>query len=63
MARELRPPGDRIEQRTAGMLRRTRIRRSRDEIAAVGNLMATEAIEMTGAPAVYPSPGPALSRM
>ena len=57
-ARELRPAGDRIEQRTAGMLRRTRIRRSRDEIAAVGRLMAAEAIDMTGAPAVYPSPGP-----
>ena len=57
-ARESRPTGDRIEQRTAGMLRRTRIRRSRDEIAAVGSLMAAEAIEMTGAPAIYPSPGP-----
>ena len=54
----LGPPGDRIEQRTAGMLRRTRIRRSRDEIAAVGSLIAAEAIEMTGAPAIYPSPGP-----
>ena len=40
------------------MLRRTRIRRSRDEIAAAGSLMAAEAIEMTGAPAIYPSPGP-----
>ena len=57
MAREIAPPGDRIEQRIAGMLRRTRIRRSREEIAAVGNLIAAEAIEMTGAPAVYPSPG------
>ena len=50
--------GDRIEQRTAGMLRRTRIRRSRDEIAAVGRPIAAEALEMTGAPAIYPSPGP-----
>ncbi len=56
-AREARPAGDRIEQRTAGMLRRTRIRRSSEEIAAAGSLMATEAIEMTGAPAIYPSPG------
>jgi hypothetical protein len=58
-AREARPTGaDRIEQRTAGVLRRTRIRRNRDEIAAIGRLLAAEAIEMTGAPATYPSPGP-----
>ncbi len=58
-AGESRPTGDsRIEQRTAGVLRRTRIRRSRDEIAAVGSLMAAEALEMTDSPATYPSPGP-----
>ena len=58
-AREARPTGaDRIEQRTAGVLRRTRIRRNRAEIAAVGSLLAAEAVEMTGAPANYPSPGP-----
>ena len=58
-ARDARPTdGGRIEQRTAGILRRTRIRRSRDEIAAVGSLMAAEALEMTGAPATYPSTGP-----
>ncbi len=58
-ARDTRPAdGGRTEQRTAGILRRTRIRRSRDEIAAVGSLMAAEALEMTGAPATYPSPGP-----
>jgi hypothetical protein len=58
-ARESRPAGDgRIEQRTAGVLRRTRIRRRRDEIAAVGGLMAAEALEMIGSPATYPSPGP-----
>ena len=58
-ARDARPAdGGRIEQRTAGILRRTRIRRSRDEIVAVGSLMAAEALEMTGAPATYPSPGP-----
>ena len=58
-ARDARPPdGGRIEQRTAGILRRTRIRRSRDEIAAVGSLLTAEALEMTGAPATYPSPGP-----
>jgi hypothetical protein len=55
---DTRPAGDRVQQRTAGMVRRTRIRRSRDEIAAVGTLMATEALEMTGAPTIYPSPGP-----
>ena len=58
-ARESRSAGaDRIEQRTAGLLRRTRIRRGREEIAAVGSLLAAEAVEMTGAPATYPSPGP-----
>lgn len=57
--RELRPAQDgRIDQRTAGVLRRTRIRRSRDEIAAVGRLIAAEALDMTGAPAPYPNPGP-----
>ena len=49
---------DRIEQRTAGPIRRTRIRRGRDEIAAAGKAIAVEAIEMTRSPAVYPSPGP-----
>ena len=58
-ARDTRPAdGGRTEQRTAGILRRTRSRRSRDEIAAVGGLIAAEALEMTGAPATYPSPGP-----
>lgn len=58
-ARELRPAQDgRIDQRTAGVLRRTRIRRSRDEIAAVGRLMAAEALDMTGATVPYPNPGP-----
>lgn len=58
-ARDSRPvEGDRIEQRTAGLMRRTRIRRSREEIAAAGDLIATEAIVMTGAPVVYPNPGP-----
>lgn len=57
-ARESRPAdGGRVEQRTAGILRRTRIRRRRDEIAAVGRLLAAEALEMTGARAIYPSPG------
>jgi hypothetical protein len=50
--------GGRIDQRTAGPLRRTRIRRSHDEIAAVASLIAAEAAEMAGAPVIYPSPGP-----
>ena len=57
-ARGSRLAGGRVEQGTAGMLRRTRIRRSRDEIAAIGRQVAAEAIEMTGAPTIYPSPGP-----
>jgi hypothetical protein len=57
-ARESRAAADRVEQLTAGMVRHTRIRRSRDEIAAAGSLIATEAIEMTAAPVIYPSPGP-----
>lgn len=47
-------PG-RMEQRTAGLLRRTRIRRSRAEIGAVGMLIGTEAIDMSGEPAIYPT--------
>ncbi len=45
------------EQRTAGVLRRTRIRRSRHEIASVGMLIAAEALDMTGWPTLYPTPG------
>ena len=46
---------DRIEQRTAGVLRRTRIRRSRHEIATVGSQIAAEAVDMTSWPTVYPT--------
>jgi hypothetical protein len=46
---------DPIEQFTAGPLRRTRIRRSRAEIGAVGVLIANEAIEMSREPAIYPT--------
>lgn len=45
-----------IEQRTAGVLRRTRIRRSRHEITSVGMLIAAEAVDMTSWPTVYPTP-------
>ncbi len=48
--------GKRIEQRTAGLLRRTRIRRGRDEIASVGAQLAVEAAEMLGEPPIYPTP-------
>ncbi len=45
----------RVEQSTAGLLRRTRIRRSRAEIGAVATLIGTEAIQMSAAPAIYPT--------
>ncbi|MGH3543508.1 MAG: hypothetical protein ACRDTO_14295 [Mycobacterium sp.] len=48
---------ERTEQRTAGVLRRTRIRRSRHEIAAVGVLIAAEVADMTSWPTIYPTPG------
>jgi hypothetical protein len=48
----------RIEERTAGLVRRTRIRRGRDEIAAVGAQLADEALDMMSDPAVYPTPAP-----
>lgn len=44
-----------IEQFTAGPLRRTRIRRGRAEIGAVGAVIGSEAIEMSGDPAIYPT--------
>ena len=50
------PIADRFDQHLAGILRRTRIRRSRDEILAAGAVIATEALEMTSAPAIYPNP-------
>jgi hypothetical protein len=48
-------PGDPIEQSITGLLQRTRIRRSRAEIGAVGALIAAEATEMSSAPAIYPT--------
>lgn len=55
-ARTSRPDdSDRVQQRTAGLLRRTRIRRSRAEIGAVGILIAAEALEMCSEPAIYPT--------
>lgn len=48
---------NRTAQHTAGVLRRTRIRRSRHEITSVGMLIAAEAVDMTGWPTTYPTPG------
>jgi len=50
-----RGASDRTEQRTAGVLRRTRIRRSRHEITSVGSQIADEAVDMTSWPTVYPT--------
>ena len=51
------PHGDkRIEQFNAGIVRRTRIRRGREEIAAVGAQLGLEAVEMLSDPAIYPTP-------
>ena len=56
-ARASEPQSDkRIEQRTAGLVRRTRIRRGRDEIASVGAQLAVEALEMIRNPPIYPTP-------
>lgn len=49
---------NRVEQCTAGVLRRTRIRRSRAEISMVGMLIGAEAIDMTTNPAIYPTFAP-----
>lgn len=47
----------RVEQREAGPVRRTKIRRSRAEIAAVGRLIGAEALEMINPElATYPTP-------
>ena len=46
---------DRTEQRIAGVLRRTRVRRTRDEIDAVGAMIGAEAIDMISDPAIYPT--------
>lgn len=47
---------NRTEQRTAGVLRRTLVRRSRSEISSVGMLIAAEVLDMTNWPASYPTP-------
>jgi hypothetical protein len=46
----------RVDRLAAGVLRRTRVRRTRDEISAAGAQIAAEALEMTGGPAIYPNP-------
>jgi hypothetical protein len=50
------PDTNRSTQRSAGVLRRTRIRRTRDEIASMGMLIAAEAVDMIRWPTIYPSP-------
>ncbi|HUE33944.1 MAG TPA: hypothetical protein VMQ38_13915 [Mycobacterium sp.] len=47
--------GNFIEQSTAGFVRRTRIRRSRAEIGAVGALIGADAAQMCSEPAIYPT--------
>jgi len=46
---------DRTEQRTAGVLRRTRIRRTRNEIGAVGPMIGAEVVDMIEDPAISPT--------
>lgn len=46
---------NRVRQCTAGLLRRTHIRRSRAEIGVVGMQIGAEAIDMTSDPAIYPT--------
>jgi len=55
------PPVDpeRVEQQTSGPIRRTKIRRGREEIDGMAARIAAEALEMLApAVAMYPSPGP-----
>jgi len=53
----LRVPEERVEVSEAGAFRRTRITRSRAELAACGRQVAQEALEMTSAGlVVYPNP-------
>ena len=47
---------DRFDQCAAGIVRRTRIRRTRDEISAAGAVIAAEALDMTNEPTIYPNP-------
>jgi len=55
---ELPAGTERVEQQTGGMIRRTRIRRTREEIHGMGALVAAEALEMLNSEvAMYPSPG------
>jgi hypothetical protein len=49
---------NRVEQCTAGLLRRTHIRRSRAEITVVRESIGAEAIDMTSDPATYPTFAP-----
>ncbi len=44
-----------VERWMAGPVRRTRIRRSRDDIAATGTQLAAEAVQILAGPAIYPT--------
>lgn len=59
--RGYRPPRhDRVEQETAGVLRRTRIRRTGAEIETITQQIGAEALEMLNPElALYPTPSPA----
>ncbi len=46
----------RVDLHTAGPIRRTRIRRTRQEIDGIGSQLAAEALDMVSDPAIYPSP-------
>ncbi|PXX11101.1 hypothetical protein [Mycolicibacterium moriokaense] len=46
----------RVDQHIAGPIRRTRIRRTRQEIADMGRQLAAEALDMVFEPTIYPSP-------
>jgi hypothetical protein len=54
-ARTARTGESPVQQYGGGLLRRTRIRRSRAEIGAVGALIGAEAIDMSNEPAIYPT--------
>jgi hypothetical protein len=57
VAQAARTAGERVEQREAGVLRRTRIRRTRDEVGAVPAQLAAQVRVMAGLPRIEPAFG------
>ncbi|MGH3522102.1 MAG: hypothetical protein ACRDU4_04555, partial [Mycobacterium sp.] len=57
-ARTARTGESPVQQYGGGLLRRTRIRRSRAEIGVVGTLIAADALDMSNEPAIYPTFAP-----